>query len=160
MENSPQLIDSKQAMNIIGCSEWTFKKYISRSHIKVAKKSGGKNYFCPTIIREFVPPIAGKHGPSFPGQPKTAFNTIELRDVIDKWKVTTYDRGSADVQIGMYTDKIKELEIDMRSTSRDTAQFYNMRKALVKYLCERRRLLNYLQQTDFQRYRKAIKLIA
>ena len=83
-----------------------------------------------------------------------------MRDVIDRWKVATYDTGSADVQIGMYTDKIKQVEIDMRGIPRDTAEFYNMRKSMVRYLCERRKLLNYLQQTDFHRYRKAIKLIA
>ena len=161
MENQTQtqLIDSKEAMNIIGCSKGAFSKYISRRHIKVAKKSQGKNYFCPESIREFVPPNPVQRGPSIPGQPKTGFNTFEMRDVIDRWKVATYDTGSADVQIGMYTDKIKQIEIDMRGAARDTAQFYNMRKSMVRYLCERRRLLNYLQQTDFRRYRKAMQLI-
>ena len=111
MENSTQrhLIDSKQAMIIIGCSKTAFTRYISKRHIRVAKKSQGKNYFCPNAIREFVPPNAPKHGPSIPGQPKTGFNTFEMRDVIDRWKVATYDTGSADVQIGMYTDKIKQV---------------------------------------------------
>ena len=96
-------------MIIIGCSKTAFTRYISKRHIRVAKKSQGKNYFCPNAIREFVPPNAPKHGPSIPGQPKTGFNTFEMRDVIDRWKVATYDTGSADVQIGMYTDKIKQV---------------------------------------------------
>ena len=160
MENGTQLIDAKQAMQIMGCSKGAFSKYISRRYIKVAKKAAGKNYFCPEAIQAFTPPNAVQRGKSIPSRRSVAsIETLEMRDVIDKWKVATYDTGSADVQIGMYTDKVKQLEIDMRSIARDTTQFYNMRKNMVRYLCERRKLLNYLQQTDFQRYRKAKELI-
>ena len=159
-QTQTQLIDSTQAMQIIDCSRTALTRYVSRQQIKVAKKSQGRNYFCIDAIREFVPPKSVKHGPSIPGQPKSGFNTFEMRDVVDKWKVATYDTGSADVQIGMYTDKIKQVEIDMRGIERNTAEFYNMRKSMVRDLCERRRLLNYLQQTDFKRYRKAMQLIA
>ena len=158
-----QLINTQQAINILGCSKDTFRKYIYRRHIRIAKKDAGtgKNYFCPKEIREFEPPSAPKRAPSIPGgRPRTGIETTQMRDVIDQWKVASYDTGSADVQIGVYTDKIKQLEIDIHSIPQGTADFYGMRKALIKYLCERRRLLNYLQQTDFHRYRKAMKLIA
>ena len=78
---------------------------------------------------------------------------------IDKWKITSYDTSSCDIYIGMYTEKISQLEAKMKSINHEKLEFFKMRKYLVKYVCERRRLLSYLQSTDHLRYKRALKLM-
>lgn len=80
-----------------------------------------------------------------------------MEHVIEEWRLHSYDSGSVDVKIGIYTEKISRLSCQMKgSTGVDFAQ---MRKLLVKYVVERHKLLMYLQNTDLMRYRKIMTKI-
>ena len=70
-----------------------------------------------------------------------------------------HDTSSADVQIGVYTEKIEQLEMDMKGVRHDDPVFAKMRSLLIKHVFERRRLLNYLQNSDYVRYRRAMEFI-
>ena len=83
----------------------------------------------------------------------------ELMDIIDKWQVNANDNSSADVEIGMHTEKIFQLEDAIKRISREDLEFKNMRYKLLWHLGERRKLLHYLQISDYGRYRKAIALL-
>ena len=62
-------------------------------------------------------------------------------------------------EIGIHTEKIGQLERDMKGVSYEDPLFANMSTLLIKHVCERRRLLNYLQISDYRRYRRAVALI-
>ena len=63
------------------------------------------------------------------------------------------DTGSAEVQIAILTEEIKELTEHLKEHTHD----YHSRKGLLKKVGQRRRLLNYLFKKDVTRYRKIIE---
>jgi len=153
-----ELIDGKKAIKILGCSEGSFKNYIAKGYLRPHTKVSGKNFFCIDTVKRFSPP--SKERRSIPSPKKSkGIDTHKMRDVIDKWKITSYDTSSCDIYIGMYTEKISQLEAKMKSINHEKLEFFKMRKYLVKYVCERRRLLSYLQSTDHLRYKRALKLM-
>ncbi len=79
-----------------------------------------------------------------------------MRDIIKRWQTSPQDNSSCDVGIGVYTEKIQRLEIDMHGVDKETKEFLGMRALLVRYVFARRKLLNYLQKAHFGRYLKAI----
>ena len=62
------------------------------------------------------------------------------------------DTGSADVQIAILTASINKLNEHLKDHKKD----HHSRRGLFLQIGQRRRLLNYLQQTDLERYRKLI----
>lgn len=96
---------------------------------------------------------------SFNPKHKSPFATHDLADVIDKWQVHSKDTSSADVQIGIYTEKIKQLEVQMRQVAITDPVFKKMRYQLLRHVGERRRLLKYLEISDYTRYRKALEML-
>lgn len=96
---------------------------------------------------------------SFNPKHKSPFATQDLADVIDKWQVHSKDTSSADVQIGIYTEKIKQLEVQMRQVAITDPVFKKMRYQLLRHVGERRRLLKYLEISDYTRYRKALEML-
>ena len=63
------------------------------------------------------------------------------------------DTGSAEVQIALLTARINELTEHLREHSKD----HHSRRGLLKLVGQRRRLLNYLQRHDLERYRSLVK---
>lgn len=63
------------------------------------------------------------------------------------------DTGSADVQIALLTARINELTEHLQSHVKD----HSSRRGLLKMVGQRRRLLDYLSDTDSERYRQIIK---
>ena len=63
------------------------------------------------------------------------------------------DSGSAESQIALFTFRINHLTEHLRSNKKD----YSTRLGLLKLVGKRRRLLNYLQNKDIERYRAIIK---
>ena len=59
------------------------------------------------------------------------------------------DTGSAEVQIAVLTERITALTEHLRDHPRDHAS----RRGLLKLVGQRRRLLDYLSETDVERYR-------
>ena len=66
---------------------------------------------------------------------------------------TTTDTGSAEVQVALLTARINELTEHLREHKKD----HHSRRGLLMLVGKRRRLLNYLQRNDLDRYRALIK---
>lgn len=63
------------------------------------------------------------------------------------------DTGSADVQIALLTERVNSLTKHLKEFKNDHAS----RRALLKLVGQRRRLLDYLNATDNTRYHAIIK---
>lgn len=68
-------------------------------------------------------------------------------------KIHDTDTGSTDVQIGLLTKKIDELAGHLKKNPKDNSS----RRGLLQMVGKRRRLLNYLSQSDEKRYSKILK---
>ncbi len=58
------------------------------------------------------------------------------------------DTGSPSVQVALLTSRIQQLTEHLRAHKHDESS----RRGLLKMVGHRRRLLNYLRRTDYQRY--------
>ncbi len=76
----------------------------------------------------------------------------EKSKIIEKYKVHDKDTGSAEVQIALLTDHIKQLTEHLKENKKDN----HSRRGLLMSVGKRRRLLNYLEKTDVERYRSLI----
>ena len=74
-------------------------------------------------------------------------------DVISNYQRHEGDTGSAEVQVALLTERIKQLTTHMTATRHD----YHTRRGLLSLVGQRRRLLNYLSKEDVGRYNKLIK---
>ncbi|MEZ5125775.1 MAG: 30S ribosomal protein S15 [Thermoleophilia bacterium] len=63
------------------------------------------------------------------------------------------DTGSPEVQIALLTARISTLTEHLKTHKKD----HHSRRGLLKMVGQRRRLLNYLQARDLERYRSLIK---
>ena len=72
--------------------------------------------------------------------------------VISEYAVKDGDTGSAEVQIALLTERIKELTEHLRSFPKDNQS----RRGLLRLVGQRRRLLAYLVKKDPARYRAVI----
>lgn len=73
--------------------------------------------------------------------------------MIEQFRVHDKDTGSADVQIALLTERINHLTEHLQANNKD----HSSRRGLLKMVGQRRRLLNYLQQTDVTRYQAVTK---
>lgn len=64
--------------------------------------------------------------------------------IIEKYKTHESDTGSAQVQIAILTEEIKELTKHLKDHKKD----FSSRRGLLKKVAERRRLLSYLKRED------------
>jgi small subunit ribosomal protein S15 len=74
-------------------------------------------------------------------------------EIIDRFKKHDVDTGSPEVQIGILTERINVLTEHLKTHSKD----HHSRRGLLKMVGHRRRLLNYLQAQDVERYRIVVK---
>ena len=74
-------------------------------------------------------------------------------EITKKFQLHEKDTGSADVQIAILTERIAELTIHLKRAPKD----HNSRLALLKLVGQRRKLLEYLNSTDTERYKNLIK---
>ena len=68
--------------------------------------------------------------------------------VIEEFARHQGDTGSPEVQIALITNRILSLTEHLRANRHDESS----RRGLLKLVGQRRRLLNYVRRTDFQRY--------
>ncbi len=73
-------------------------------------------------------------------------------ELIEKYGKSDSDTGTAEVQVAIFTERIKELTEHLKSHSKD----HSTRRGLLKLVGKRRRLLNYLMDNDIERYRSVI----
>ena len=62
------------------------------------------------------------------------------------------DTGSPEVQVAIFSERIKQLTEHLRSNPKD----HHSRRGLLLWVGKRRRLLNYLSRNDVERYRSLI----
>jgi small subunit ribosomal protein S15 len=72
---------------------------------------------------------------------------------IDSFKLHAKDTGSADVQIALLTERINHLTEHLQGNKKD----HSSRRGLLMMVGQRRRLLDYLQNTDVSRYHTVTK---
>lgn len=77
----------------------------------------------------------------------------EKEEVIKKFQRHEGDTGSPGVQIALLTLRIENLTEHLKSFNKD----YASRRGLFKLVGERRKLLNYLKETDKARYAQLVK---
>jgi small subunit ribosomal protein S15 len=76
----------------------------------------------------------------------------QKQELIKKYGKSANDSGSAEVQIAILTQRINELSEHFEHHKRDN----HSRTGLLKMVGKRRRLLEYLQSRDIERYRKIV----
>jgi small subunit ribosomal protein S15 len=74
-------------------------------------------------------------------------------EIIDRFKKHDVDTGSPEVQIGILSERINVLTEHLKQHNKD----HHSRRGLLKMVGHRRRLLNYLQKQDVERYRTVVK---
>ncbi len=67
---------------------------------------------------------------------------------IAEFRVHEKDTGSADVQIALLTERINHLTTHLQGNVKD----HSSRRGLLQMVSKRRRLLDYLHETDNNRY--------
>lgn len=72
---------------------------------------------------------------------------------INDFKIHERDTGSADVQIALLTQRINHLTEHLQKNVKD----HGSRRGLLMMVGQRRRLLDYLQNTDLNRYQAVTK---
>lgn len=77
----------------------------------------------------------------------------QKQELIQKFGKSEQDTGTAEVQIAIFTTRINELTEHLKTHTKDHAT----RRGLLKLVGKRRRLLNYLMNTEIERYRSITK---
>ncbi len=75
------------------------------------------------------------------------------QEVIAQFKTHDNDTGSPEVQVAVLTERIRELTEHLKVHKKD----FHSRRGLLKMVGSRRRLLRYLMNKDFNRYRSLIE---
>ena len=78
---------------------------------------------------------------------------IRKQELIQDFKINANDTGSADVQVSLLTERINELSGHLAKHSKD----HHSRRGLLTMVGHRRRLLDYLNESDPKRYQEIIK---
>ncbi|MEO0231073.1 MAG: 30S ribosomal protein S15 [candidate division WOR-3 bacterium] len=73
--------------------------------------------------------------------------------IIEKFKIHEKDSGSPEVQIALLTARIRELTSHLKIHKKDIHSRYG----LIKLVGKRRRLLRYLKDKDFKRYKELLQ---
>ena len=76
--------------------------------------------------------------------------TEEKQSIIEKFQKHPNDRGSAEVQVALLTQRIADLTEHLREHPKD----HHSRMGLLKWVGKRRKLLRFLSRTDPEAYRR------
>jgi small subunit ribosomal protein S15 len=75
------------------------------------------------------------------------------QELVEQFGSGATDTGRAEVQIALLTERINSLTQHLREHGKD----HHSRRGLLMMVGRRRRLLNYLQRTDLDRYRTLVR---
>jgi small subunit ribosomal protein S15 len=78
--------------------------------------------------------------------------TEKKSDIAANHRVHASDTGSADVQVALLTERIRQLTEHLRTHRKD----HHSQRGLMKIVGRRRRLLRYLSRREPQRYKTLI----
>jgi len=73
--------------------------------------------------------------------------------IIEKFRIHEKDTGSPSVQIALITQRIRELTAHLKKHKKDVHSRYG----LMKLVGKRKRLLRYLKDTDFKKYKEVLQ---
>jgi small subunit ribosomal protein S15 len=73
--------------------------------------------------------------------------------LIKKYRYHDMDTGSPEVQISLLTERINELTEHLKANKKD----FSSRRGLLKLVGKRRKLLDYLRETDIKSYRQIVE---
>lgn len=80
--------------------------------------------------------------------------TLEKKvELITKFGDSPTDTGKTEVQVALLTERVNQLTDHLRTHKKD----HHSRRGLLMLVGQRRRLLDYLQRDDLERYRSLIK---
>ena len=82
-----------------------------------------------------------------------ALSKTVKEELVKKYARHEGDTGSAEVQIAILTEEIKNLTEHLKEHKHDN----HSKRGLLKKVGQRRSLLNYLVKTDVTRYREIVK---
>ncbi len=77
----------------------------------------------------------------------------QKRKIIGQFQIHESDSGSAEVQIALLTERIRELTEHFKLHKKD----HHSRRGLLKMVGQRRRLLDYLKSKKVDRYRFLVR---
>jgi len=77
------------------------------------------------------------------------------KEVISTFKTHESDTGSPEVQIALMTEKIAHITEHLKLFKKD----HSSRKGLLRLVSKRRNLLNYLKNTNVERYKSLIEAL-
>ncbi len=82
-----------------------------------------------------------------------ALDSAKKAEIISKFGRNGKDTGSSEVQIALLTERIVSLTEHLRANKKD----HSSRLGMLKLVGQRRSLLKYLKNTNFEGYAKIIK---
>ena len=82
-----------------------------------------------------------------------ALTKEQKESIVKKYARGNNDTGTAEVQIAILTEEIKELTEHLKEHKHD----YHSRRGLLKKVGHRRSMLKYLKEKDVTRYRELIQ---
>ncbi|MGX3011915.1 30S ribosomal protein S15 [Helicobacter sp. 23-1044] len=82
-----------------------------------------------------------------------ALDSAKKSEIISKFARGGNDTGSSEVQIALLTERITSLTEHLRANKKDHAS----RLGMLKLVGQRRSLLKYLKNTDYDKYAQVIK---
>jgi len=77
----------------------------------------------------------------------------QKQGVIEQFRVHQSDTGSPEVQVALLSQRIEYLTEHFKIHAKD----HHSRRGLLKLVGQRRRLLDYLKKSDFERYQVLIQ---
>ena len=75
------------------------------------------------------------------------------RELISKFSKSENDTGSTEIQIAMFSERIKNLTEHLKNHKNDN----HTRRGLVKIVSKRKKLLNHLHKNNYEKYQSLIK---
>ena len=82
-----------------------------------------------------------------------ALSTEDKQQILTEYGLHETDTGSPEAQVAMLTKRIKDLTEHLKTHKHD----HHSRRGLLLLVGQRRRLLNYLQKTEIERYRSIVE---
>jgi small subunit ribosomal protein S15 len=75
------------------------------------------------------------------------------QELITRFGDGATDTGKTEVQVALLTERINDLNVHLREHRKD----HHSRRGLLMLVGRRRRLLNYLRDSDLERYRTVLR---
>lgn len=82
-----------------------------------------------------------------------ALDQAQKAQIVAQFAKKEGDTGSSEVQIALLTEKIKQLTSHIQSNPKD----FSSRLGLLKMVSQRKRLMKYLKNRDYNRYSSLIE---